>query len=258
MLYLYSAFLISFLTSSGICYMDDMKKEDNDDYIINQYRDILPTVTMNTFFYVPIISILSERVINIKYSWEDFSSYACLCHILLAYTMIDLFFFVFHRMMHIPILYKWSHKLHHKYKQTVGMEALYLHWFDLYFGNILPLNIPIIIMPNLHIITWMLYIMTIISSTVISAHGLIIANDHDMHHMHFNCNYGTGFYMDYLFDTEKKLVPSNLKRMRTLKTKIHKNGVILKQHLRDRRQTPETSSKARPEGSLRLYKSVLG
>lgn len=219
MLYLYLSFLTTFITSSTYCYINDLKKENNEK-LMKQYKDILPIVAKNTFIYIPIISILTEKIVNVNYSWDEFNLFYMFIHIACAYPMIDFFFFIFHRIMHIPRIYRWSHKLHHKYKVTVGMEALYLHWFDLYFGNIMPLNIPIIFMPNLHIYTWMVYIFILISSTVISAHGLVFKNDHDMHHMYFNCNYGTGFYMDYIFNTENKTVPSNLKRMKNIKNKI--------------------------------------
>tara|TARA_B110000208_G_scaffold174224_1_gene218734 strand:+ start:303 stop:986 length:684 start_codon:yes stop_codon:yes gene_type:complete len=226
MIYIYITFLATFVTSSSICFINDIlinKDSKESDYIKGQYRDIIPTVLTNIFVYIPIISILSEYNLRINYSWEDFNLFQCMYSIFFAYLLIDLFFFTCHRIMHIPIIYKWSHKLHHKYKYTVGMEALYLHWFDLYFGNIMPLNLPIIIMPNLHIITWMLYMVIIISSTVLSSHGLLAPNDHDIHHIYFNYNYGTGMYMDYIFNTVQKPIhsniPTNIQRISKIKNK---------------------------------------
>ena len=51
-------------------------------------------------------------------------------------------------MCHNKYIYAWSHKKHHEFKYPVGIEALYLHWFDLIFGNILPLFLPILIINN--------------------------------------------------------------------------------------------------------------
>lgn len=214
MFYLYLSFLFTFVTTSSICYVNDLYIKNDEDFVYmkkkNQYRDIIPTVAKNCFIYIPIITTFSEYNININYNNNEFNLYQCICHIFVAYLLIDFFFYICHLIMHIPLLYKWSHKLHHKYKYTVGMEALYLHWFDLSFGNILPLNLPIILMPNLHIITWMLYIVIIITVTVLS-HGLILKNDHDIHHIYFNFNYGTGLYMDKIFNTVKKNIPISIK-----------------------------------------------
>jgi sterol desaturase/sphingolipid hydroxylase (fatty acid hydroxylase superfamily) len=221
MFYVYLTFLFTFISSSSICFVNDifLNKNEND-YIINQYRDILPTVAINIFLYIPIISLLAESNLDLLYSWQEYNLFRSIYSIFFAYLLIDVFFFTCHRIMHIPIIYKWSHKIHHKYKYTVGMEALYLHWFDLYFGNIIPLNLPIILMPKLHIITWMMYMIIIISATVLSAHGLIIQNDHDIHHIYFNYNYGTGMYMDHIFNTARKTIPCNLQRINKLKDKF--------------------------------------
>ena len=101
--------------------------------------------------------------------------------------------------MHTSIIYKWSHKLHHIYKDPVGMEALYLHWFDLYMGNILPIYLPIINTNlNLHII----WTFIIITNTLFS-HTQYIDLFHNNHHIYFNCNFGLGYYMDKIFNTIK-------------------------------------------------------
>ena len=204
MYYVYFTFLVTFLTTSSICYINDIYINKPNKYIIDQYNDILPTVLKNCFIYIPPISLLSEYNLKLNYNYDEFNIYRGITSVFFAYLLIDFFFFTCHRIMHIPSIYKWSHKQHHKYKYTVGMEALYLHWFDLYLGNIIPLNIPIVIMPDLHVYTWMMYMTIIISATVISAHGLMITNDHDMHHIHFTNNYGTGLYMDYIFKTKRK------------------------------------------------------
>ena len=101
--------------------------------------------------------------------------------------------------MHTPILYKWSHKLHHLYKEPVGMESLYLHWFDLYVGNIIPIYLPIV---NTNLNTHIIWTMIIITSTILS-HTEILDTFHNEHHRLFNCNFGISFYMDKIFDTYK-------------------------------------------------------
>ena len=115
--------------------------------------------------------------------------------------MIDFFFYIGHYIMHNKYLYKWSHKKHHEFDYPVGLEALYLHWFDLIFGNIIPLYLPILILNN-HIYTLLLWTIFTISSTVLVAHSSFNDKFYLNHHIYRTLNYGHGTYMDRIFKTE--------------------------------------------------------
>ena len=83
------------------------------------------------------------------------------------------------------------------------MEALYLHWFDLYFGNIIPIYLPII---NTNLQIHLIWTFMIIANTLISHSDLFYFyhyDNHNDHHKHFNCNYGISCGMDKIFKTER-------------------------------------------------------
>lgn len=192
-MYIYFTYLITFYVMSGLCFIFDyFIKYDNKK--IEQYKKINNVVIQNSFLYIPIISIPYEHFIVKK---EPFNIYFIIKNLLFSIILLDFFFYYCHKIMHIPILYKWSHKLHHQYRISVGMEALYLHWFDLYFGNILPIYIT---MFNKDLYTNIIWTFITITSTIIS-HSNIIKCHHNDHHKYFIYNYGLGIYMDKLLNT---------------------------------------------------------
>ena len=202
MYFIYLTYLLTFYTTSGLCFLFDyFNKNDirrNDKMI--QYKNINNNVLQNSFIYIPIVAIPFEYIFHpISYN-EQFNLFQDLLRIVFGLLSLDLFFYTCHRIMHIPMLYKWSHKLHHTYKESVGMEALYLHWFDLYIGNILPLYLPIV---GAHLYTLILWTVFIISFTVFT-HSGIRHNTHDDHHRYFNYNFGVHVYMDKLLKTDYK------------------------------------------------------
>ena len=196
-MYIYLTFLFTFYITSGLCFLIDYLDKNNNDYNkkLLQYKNIYPIVNKNSFIYIPILTIPLEYFIIYK---NKFNFYYTIKKIIISLLTLDFFFYCCHRFMHIPIIYKWSHNLHHKYRDSVGMEALYLHWFDLYFGNILPLFVPII---TSDLYTIMIWTSIIIISTVLS-HSNILKSHHNDHHKHFVYNYGLGIYMDRFLITE--------------------------------------------------------
>ena len=71
----------------------------------------------------------------------------------------------------------------------------------MYFANILPLYLPLLIV-SAHNYTIMAWIIAININTVIISHGGIkrLSDFHDNHHKYFNMNFGMNMIMDYLFD----------------------------------------------------------
>ena len=194
---IYFSYLITFYLTSGMCFLYDYINTNNPKYDkkMLQYKNINKIVAINSFCYIPPISYLYEYFIISNY---EFNLLYSILRIVFGLLSIDLFFYIAHRFMHIPILYKWSHKLHHTYKEPIGMEALYLHWFDLYFGNILPIFTPIL---YCDLYTTMMWTSLIITITVVS-HSNIIKDKHQDHHLLFNYNYGTNVFMDKLLKTD--------------------------------------------------------
>ena len=206
---LYLTFLLTLLLSSCYCAVIDLmynNKKINDKIItqkelLYQYKKILPIVSINCFIIIPIFLYTSTYIYEIEYSYNKFNILSTLASLFVGIFMIDFFFYIGHFIMHNKYLYKWSHKIHHEFAYPVGLEALYLHWFDLIFGNIIPLYLPILILNN-HIYTLLLWTIFTISSTVLIAHSSFNDKFHLNHHIYRNVNYGHGTYMDKLFKTE--------------------------------------------------------
>ena len=216
---IYFTFLFTYIICSTYCLIYDLyflkEKKINNHVInknerINQYKKILPTVLLNMFITIPPIAYASQKIYDPIIEYEKFNIIYCILRLFIANYLIDFFFFTCHKLMHTKKLYKWSHKKHHEFKYPVGAEALYLHWLDLYIGNGIPLNLPILIIPGAHIYTWILWMISIIGSTVLRAHSSFNNNEsHLAHHIYFNINFGTGMYMDKLFKTNKIPIKNN-------------------------------------------------
>ena len=210
---IYFTFLITYTTCSIYCFIHDIylsenKKANNivitKKEIMDQYKKILPTILFNAFIAVPPVAYIAQKLYDPLYDYDDFNLLYCILRLIFANFTLDFFFYSCHKIMHIKFLYKWSHKIHHEFKYPVGAEALYLHWFDLHFGNGIPLNLPILIIPGAHIYTWIIWMISIMGSTVLRAHSSFTDDSHLFHHVYFNVNYGTGMYMDNFFKTNKK------------------------------------------------------
>lgn len=198
-MYIYLTFLFTFYSVGGSILLYDMFSKENNEKKMLQYKKIYPLVLKNSFIYIPLIAIPYEYYFV---SYQELGLFYSLFKILFGIILIDLYFYICHRTMHLPQIYKWSHKLHHIYKEPVAMEALYLHWFDLYFGNIIPIYLPII---NTNLQIHLIWTFIIIANSLMTHSNLINFIDlfHKEHHKHFNCNYGLGYYMDKIFKTER-------------------------------------------------------
>ena len=110
---------------------------------INLYYYIIKCIFINTSFLFH-----SHHIIEYN---PDFIVVDFFKQIIFAGGLIDIFY-VTHRARY-KYLYKWSHKIHQDSK-TIGMEAVYHHWFDLYFSNLLPIFMALWVLPSENIYTW--------------------------------------------------------------------------------------------------------
>ncbi|AYV84021.1 MAG: hypothetical protein Hyperionvirus15_59 [Hyperionvirus sp.] len=123
--------------------------------------------------------------------------------LVVMFVLTDVFVYGAHRMIHWPPLYGWSHKVHHELKVPIAFGALYNHWFDYIFCTFFPIILPAIIV-SAHPITILMWIVMTLTNAIIVSHGSYAIRDrlHFYHHQKFNCNYGTGLFMDKIFGTE--------------------------------------------------------
>ncbi|MBB4065632.1 sterol desaturase family protein [Gellertiella hungarica] len=110
-------------------------------------------------------------------------------------------FFVIHRLIHIPVLYRWVHSVHHNSVNPSPWSSLSMHPVEhlLYFATaayhlVIPSN-PVLVMYQLHMAGFGAVVghvgfdkVEVTDETAIDSH----AYAHYLHHKYFEVNYGDG------------------------------------------------------------------
>ena len=53
-------------------------------------------------------------------------------------VIFDLYFYTIHRILHHHSIYKYIHKIHHKYNETIFLATEYSHSLEYLLGNLIP------------------------------------------------------------------------------------------------------------------------
>lgn len=156
----------------------------------------------NQLFLTPIVIWLS----NIQHSDNlDHSYFRMSIDIVFAYICQCVAFYIIHRILHIRRIYNSIHIIHHSYILPVPWAAFFCHPAEHLFANLIPIFIgPILLHSNINTTRIWSVIATV--NAVIAHSGSMlkpsVMGTHDVHHKYFNCNFGTGLWMDRLFGTE--------------------------------------------------------
>ncbi|XP_076317878.1 methylsterol monooxygenase 1-like [Tachypleus tridentatus] len=149
-----------------------------------------------------ISGVIACYIMNGGYSalYFDFTQYGWLYYFLsapLLFIYMDMAAYYFHRMYHLPYLYKHFHKWHHRYKQPTAFSASAIHPFEFINYQTL-LALPMFFVP----IHWSVYISVL---SYIFYYGIMDHSGikleaiwpwqpnsmfHDDHHQFFHCNFG--------------------------------------------------------------------
>ena len=162
--------------------------------VINEYNKIIPNVCLNIivtqpFFY---LSNYYYRIIT-KNNNSFFYNY-------LVWVLIsDLIFYTTHRILHLKRFY-FLHALHHSYRYTFGIGAIYSHPIEFIVNNLGSLIVPILILGIPQYQVCFIIIITSFITVVISHGGYIKDQSHLIHHLKCKYNYGL-FITDYIFGT---------------------------------------------------------
>lgn len=198
---LYKYFLISYCSSSLVCFATEMMwpsirvKPIPQKEIIENYKIMIPSVGLNLVLAYPYFLCFEKYLIfdniNFDYSfgyglWYIYFLYYFVCWLLLS----DVFFYSVHYLLHTPQMY-WLHAKHHSFRYTHGIGAIYSSVFEFIVGNLGTTSLPIYILsvPQDYV-----KIFTILASayTVIISHSgfTIVSNTHLIHHLKYKVNYG--------------------------------------------------------------------
>mmetsp|Transcript_15351 Transcript_15351/g.24017 ORF Transcript_15351/g.24017 Transcript_15351/m.24017 type:complete len:261 (-) Transcript_15351:28-810(-) len=125
-----------------------------------------------------------------------------------AVISTEVCFFYSHYLLHHPKLYGPIHKVHHEFKATTGMAAIYAHPVEAFIGNTMAVMAPAFFL-NFHGFSWYLSMVVGWMKTIEGHSGYSVPwnfgnNFHDLHHEHFNYNFGTFSVLDRLHGTVYK------------------------------------------------------
>eukprot|EP01128_Nolandella_sp_AFSM9_P002280 TRINITY_DN12656_c0_g1_i1.p1 TRINITY_DN12656_c0_g1~~TRINITY_DN12656_c0_g1_i1.p1 ORF type:complete len:350 (+),score=61.04 TRINITY_DN12656_c0_g1_i1:83-1051(+) len=143
------------------------------------------------------------------------SFFTWVLHTAICFAGEDFLQYIFHRLLHMPILYKRVHKLHHEFQAPFALAGSYAHPIEVAFLAVATFLPAIILRP--HFVTFLSWIWLRQMDAVIEHCGYYIPSPfhilpfyggvvfHDYHHTAFTLNYASRFdYWDRLFGTYKE------------------------------------------------------
>jgi Sterol desaturase len=113
----------------------------------------------------------------------------------------DILFHITHYLLHRKLLYKYIHKIHHKFKQPIGISSHYVHPIEFLLLLIPVLSAPVIL--KIHPLIFYIWIFVIIINNVFS-HSGYMTKYHYLHHKKNYVNYGSNPLFDKFCGTFEK------------------------------------------------------
>lgn len=160
--------------------------------VLNQFLVILPGLFLMDFAanYVRSLNVLPWSP-GIRISNELPELPEVLVKSVLSVLLVEVNFYVSHRLLHVPWLYARIHKIHHAYKAPHAFAAIYAHPIEALVGNTFAVMGPAFFL-GFHLSHWMLGVVVGWLSTMTSHSGykmpfpfarlLSTPHFHDLHH----------------------------------------------------------------------------
>ncbi|KAJ3742087.1 hypothetical protein DFH05DRAFT_1503848 [Lentinula detonsa] len=155
----------------------------------------------------------------------------------------DLFHWAAHRALHTPLLYKYVHKIHHKYSAPFGLAAEYAHPAEVMILGMGTLggSLFLCLFTEVHFISFFIWVIVKLFQAIDAHSGYDFpwslqhilpfwsgAEHHDFHHMAFTNNYSTSFrWWDRIFGTDDKYLVYR-ERVQAVKAKATSKEEFLK------------------------------
>ena len=198
----YYIYLGSFLITSLYCFRKDClinKNEKESHMLFQKYKSSLRL----SLFNIIVVGYLCFKMVYSFYKPKEFNLYISSIEFMISINAANILFYFIHRLFHsVKILSKY-HRVHHEFKEPIGLRSAYTHPIDYFFGNLLPLGVtPFILNMDIYTISLVTYLS--IYTTVVREHSDYSDNRHHLdHHKYYNCNYGAK-WLDKFFGTIKK------------------------------------------------------
>ena len=190
---LYTTFVISYLCFSSYCYYIDIiceKSTENLNLNIEKYKRAEKLVCFN----VAIVSYLFFYLSTTIYNPRDFSIILSIRDLVISTYTAQVLFYLIHRLFHKLSFLQKYHKIHHEFKEPLGIRAAYTHPIDFFMGNLIPLGITPFLL-NTDIYTTCVFMIYSVYGTIVIEHSNHDKNNqhHIIHHRYYNCNYGASW-----------------------------------------------------------------
>lgn len=170
-----------------------MKYKTQKSHIITNQRLIenVLTTLYNQFIIAPFLFVIWYDILK----WRGLSQIeptfmVYLTHMIVYVLALEVFFYIFHRFLHLPYVYKNVHKVHHDEPQSIALSTLNNHPIEYILTGFIAVNIGHLIMGSHIKVFYFWYFGGSIASIVFHCgvhFPILIPNEfHDYHHMNPN------------------------------------------------------------------------
>lgn len=181
-------------------------------------REIAKRVILQHLFLVLPIILATHPLFDMmgmRHDLESLPKLSTVCtQIVVFFLMEDFLFYLGHRALHTPYLYRTVHCIHHENSAPIGIAAEYAHPFEVMFLGFATILPPMVVGP--HLFTLLIYLALRSFQTVECHSGYDLpispnhwiplyggARFHDHHHRIHSGNYSSTFTLvDFLFGTD--------------------------------------------------------
>jgi fatty acid hydroxylase domain-containing protein 2 len=172
--------------------------------------DAVPVVLKNQFFGTLPVLFMFVGLLHLRGVSVDSPVplwWVSLLHLGGFVLVEEVLFYSMHRLLHVKPLFRKIHRIHHLYRQPIGITTHYVHFAEHLFGNLLPIFAGPVLF-GAHPTTILLWT-TIAVLNAIQTHSnyafwwMGYAPNHDHHHYNVTGNYGVLGWLDWLFGTDR-------------------------------------------------------
>lgn len=161
------------------------------------YKQTYPLVCFNLFISFPFfLTLVFQRVrVHALIKWSFVVK-----QVVWSIICFEISFYYIHRLLHVGLLYKCIHSIHHRLVKPVGFAALYCHPLEFLFANFLPATLGFITWNNTSLEAILIWnVLTALS--VVQSHSITSHSMHLSHHAQYKEPFGFTGILDWIHST---------------------------------------------------------